>query len=346
VLPRMANRHGLVAGATGTGKTVTIHAMAERFSEIGVPSSWRTSRATWPASASPAAATPGSTPAPGARADHGLRADRLPGRLLGRLRRAGAPRPGHRDGDGPVLLLAAARASTTPRPASSRSPSATPTTRGCSCSTSRTSARCSRRSRPNAKALTTQYGNVSPPRSGRSSAACSGWRRRRRPPLRRAGPLADRPDPDRTRTAAGVINLLAGRQADRLADGLRDLPALAAVRAVRDAPRDRRPGQADDRLLLRRGPPALHRHAGRLQDDHRAGRPADPVEGGRGLLHQPEPLDVPRRSSASSATGSSTRCAPSPRATSGRSSRPAETFRVNPSSTSRPRSPSSASARR
>jgi DNA helicase HerA-like ATPase len=37
LLPRMANRHGLVAGATGTGKTVTIHAMAERFSEIGVP---------------------------------------------------------------------------------------------------------------------------------------------------------------------------------------------------------------------------------------------------------------------------------------------------------------------
>jgi DNA helicase HerA-like ATPase len=37
LMPRMANRHGLVAGATGTGKTVTIHSMAERFSEIGVP---------------------------------------------------------------------------------------------------------------------------------------------------------------------------------------------------------------------------------------------------------------------------------------------------------------------
>jgi hypothetical protein len=37
LLPRMANRHGLVAGATGTGKTVTIHSIAERFSEIGVP---------------------------------------------------------------------------------------------------------------------------------------------------------------------------------------------------------------------------------------------------------------------------------------------------------------------
>jgi len=37
LLPAMANRHGLVAGATGTGKTVTLQAMAEAFSRIGVP---------------------------------------------------------------------------------------------------------------------------------------------------------------------------------------------------------------------------------------------------------------------------------------------------------------------
>ncbi|XGV99158.1 MAG: helicase HerA-like domain-containing protein [Leptolyngbya sp. BL-A-14] len=37
LLPAMANRHGLVAGATGTGKTVTLQVMAERFSQIGVP---------------------------------------------------------------------------------------------------------------------------------------------------------------------------------------------------------------------------------------------------------------------------------------------------------------------
>ena len=37
VLPAMANRHGLVAGATGTGKTVTLQVMAERFSRLGVP---------------------------------------------------------------------------------------------------------------------------------------------------------------------------------------------------------------------------------------------------------------------------------------------------------------------
>ena len=37
LLPGMANRHGLIAGATGTGKTVTLQALAERFSAIGVP---------------------------------------------------------------------------------------------------------------------------------------------------------------------------------------------------------------------------------------------------------------------------------------------------------------------
>ncbi|MBP1928926.1 DNA helicase HerA-like ATPase [Methanolinea mesophila] len=37
MLPAMANRHGLVAGATGTGKTVTLRVLAEQFSRIGVP---------------------------------------------------------------------------------------------------------------------------------------------------------------------------------------------------------------------------------------------------------------------------------------------------------------------
>ena len=35
--PKMCNRHGLIAGATGTGKTVTLQVMAESFSSIGVP---------------------------------------------------------------------------------------------------------------------------------------------------------------------------------------------------------------------------------------------------------------------------------------------------------------------
>jgi uncharacterized protein len=34
---KLANRHGLVTGATGTGKTVTLHVMAEGLSREGVP---------------------------------------------------------------------------------------------------------------------------------------------------------------------------------------------------------------------------------------------------------------------------------------------------------------------
>ncbi len=37
LLPRMANRHGLIAGATGTGKTVTLQTLAENFSARGIP---------------------------------------------------------------------------------------------------------------------------------------------------------------------------------------------------------------------------------------------------------------------------------------------------------------------
>ena len=37
ILPGMANRHGLIAGATGTGKTVSLRVLAEQFSSIGVP---------------------------------------------------------------------------------------------------------------------------------------------------------------------------------------------------------------------------------------------------------------------------------------------------------------------
>ena len=37
LLPQMANRHGLIAGATGTGKTITMKVMAESVSDMGVP---------------------------------------------------------------------------------------------------------------------------------------------------------------------------------------------------------------------------------------------------------------------------------------------------------------------
>ena len=37
LLPNLTNRHGLITGATGTGKTVTLQTLAEQLSGIGVP---------------------------------------------------------------------------------------------------------------------------------------------------------------------------------------------------------------------------------------------------------------------------------------------------------------------
>ena len=36
-LPQMGNRHGLITGATGTGKTVSLQALAQHFVDLGVP---------------------------------------------------------------------------------------------------------------------------------------------------------------------------------------------------------------------------------------------------------------------------------------------------------------------
>ena len=46
LLLKYGNRHGLITGATGTGKTVTLQILAEGFSNAGVPVFAPTSRAT------------------------------------------------------------------------------------------------------------------------------------------------------------------------------------------------------------------------------------------------------------------------------------------------------------
>ena len=37
IYPQRGNRHGLIAGATGTGKTITLKVLAESFSDLDVP---------------------------------------------------------------------------------------------------------------------------------------------------------------------------------------------------------------------------------------------------------------------------------------------------------------------
>ena len=85
----MANRHGLITGATGTGKTVTLQKMAEGFSAIGVPVFMADVKGDLsghqPGRADDAQAQGAARLAQAARAA----VRRLPGHVLGRVRRAG-----------------------------------------------------------------------------------------------------------------------------------------------------------------------------------------------------------------------------------------------------------------
>ena len=92
-----------------------------------------------------------------------------------------------------------------------------------------------------------------------------------------------------TRDGRGYINVLA---ADKLMQSPRlyaTFLLLAAVRAVREAARGRRPRQAEARLLLRRGASPVQRRAQGAAREGRAGGAADPLEGRRRLFRDAEP---------------------------------------------------------
>ena len=92
------------------------------------------------------------------------------------------------------------------------------------------------------------------------------------------------------------------------AAALRDLPAVAAVRAVRGAARSRRSRQAEARVLLRRGASSVQRRAEGAARQGRAGGAAHPLEGRRRLFRHAEPARrAARRCWRSSATACSTR---------------------------------------
>ena len=136
----MLNRHGLVAGATGTGKTKTLQLLAEQLSAPACRCSPPTSRVTCPASR-PRAGEPKITER-AASVGQEWQA-RVPG---GALR---ARRPGHgtplrvtMSAFGPTLL-SKVLGSTTPRSPRSGWCSTTPTRPACRCSTSPTCARSS-----------------------------------------------------------------------------------------------------------------------------------------------------------------------------------------------------------
>lgn len=96
--PKMANRHGLIAGATGTGKTVTLKVLAESFSEMGVPVFLADIKGDVSGMCLPGEDSEGFRKR--LRNKLGLEICRLPGTLLGRLRQGRHSRARHCFGNG------------------------------------------------------------------------------------------------------------------------------------------------------------------------------------------------------------------------------------------------------
>ena len=96
----MTNRHGLVAGATGTGKTVTLQVMAEALSAIGVPVFAADVKGDLSGISQPGKSSPkfdGRVQAMGMGA---MEFSELPGCVLGCVRQGRAPGAGDGERDG------------------------------------------------------------------------------------------------------------------------------------------------------------------------------------------------------------------------------------------------------
>ena len=108
-IPGMGNRHGLITGATGTGKTISLQVLADHFSQLGVPVFLADVKGDL---SGVGRGRIGIGQAQGAaRLDRHRRArvERKPGRVLGRLRRAGSSGPHDRRGHGAAIVRPAAQ---------------------------------------------------------------------------------------------------------------------------------------------------------------------------------------------------------------------------------------------
>ena len=140
LLPALANRHGAITGATGTGKTVTLQRLAEQFSRAGVPvffadvkGDLRARRAGTLSPKAEQRLENARLPCAGVR--------RVPGHLLGRLGRARSSGARHRVGLRSALALAPVQPERHPRGRAVALSSRWPTTTACCCSTSKIYAR-------------------------------------------------------------------------------------------------------------------------------------------------------------------------------------------------------------
>ena len=309
------NRHGLVAGATGTGKTVSLMVLAEGFSRLGVPVFMADVKGDVAGLAMPGSGGEKIQARVRATGVEGHVPEAQPGGVLGSVReirssgshdhqraRADAAR---QDSRAQRSAAGCARnrvhAGRRSRPAAARprrSPRAAHLRRG-------KSKRHFGEVRSRQRAIGRRY----PARPALARA------RRGRSDVRRARPRVDRSAPhgsQRPRHHQRARRRSAGSQAAPVFK----LSVVAPVRVVREPARGRRSRQAEARLHVRRSASAVRRCAGGAARARRTGGADHPVEGGRRLFLLAVPGRCARRKfSGSSAIACSTRCARSRRET-------------------------------
>jgi len=165
-----ANRHGMVAGATGTGKTVTLQVLAEAFSAAGVPVFAADIKGDLSGIANPCVLSE-KLQGRAAKVDVELTPHGAPVVFWDLFGEKGHPIRTTVSEMGPLLISRLLELNDA-RKACSTSPSRSPTRKNCCCSISTTCSRCwctcRRTPRPSARATAMSP----PPRSVRSSAGC------------------------------------------------------------------------------------------------------------------------------------------------------------------------------
>ena len=311
LLLKYGNRHGLVAGATGTGKTVTLQTMAEGFSAYGVP----VFMADVKGDLSGISQAGGDNPKALERAKQ-LKIDGYKGRAFPTIfwdlfGDKGHPVRTTVSEIGPVLMARLLQLNDT-QEGVLNIVFKVADEQGLLLLDFKDLQAVLQWTAENAGTLTTKYGNVGKQTVGTIQRALL--------TLQQQGgerffgePALDLKDMiGRDASGAGYINVLAADKLMQSPQALRHLPAVAAVGAVPGDARGGRRRQAEVRVLLRRGASAVRRRAQGAARQDRAGGAADPLQGRRRLFHHARARSTCRsRCWASSATACSTRCAPS-----------------------------------
>ena len=283
----MLNRHGLVAGATGTGKTKTLQVLAGQASDAGIPCFIADVKGDLTGMAEPGDPTNPKVQQRCAELGWAMTPAGHTVELLSLTGKLGVPVRASVHSFGPLLLSKVLDLNETQTAVLSL-----------------VFAYCDDQSLPlldlddlrttvaylasdEGKDALAAYGGIAPatasvhPAGDRHPRAAG-----RRRPVRLARVRGLRPPAHDARRARHRLAARALRRHGPPAP-VQHVHALAARPAVHHAARGGRPPEAEALLLLRRGPPALRRRVGRAARADRAHRPAHPVEGCRRLLRDP-----------------------------------------------------------